>query len=77
MATDPAVTTSREAHTRSLVKAVSWRITGSIDTFILSWLITGDVKIAGTISAVEIVTKIGLFYAHERIWGKIRWGKKQ
>lgn len=65
----------REAHSRSLVKAVTWRITGSVDTFILSWIITGDVKIAGAISAVEVVTKIILFYLHERIWGKIKWGK--
>ena len=65
----------REAHTRSLVKAVSWRITGSIDTFILSWLITGNVKVAGTISAVEVLTKILLFYTHERIWARIRWGR--
>lgn len=77
MTAEPAVPTSREAHTRSLVKAVSWRITGSIDTFLLSWLVTGDVTVAGTISAIEVVTKIGLFYAHERIWGKIRWGRMQ
>ena len=64
-----------EAHRRSLVKAVSWRVTGSIDTFILSWIITGNPMIAGTISAVEVVTKIGLFYLHERAWAKISWGK--
>jgi uncharacterized membrane protein len=67
---------SGEAHRRSLAKAVSWRATGSIDTFILSWLITGNVKIAGSISAVEVVTKIMLFYFHERIWAWIPWGKR-
>ena len=75
MAPAPAEKHSRDAHSRSFAKAVSWRITGSIDTFILSWLITGDVKIAGTISAVEVLTKIILFYAHERVWAKVRWGK--
>jgi len=64
-----------DAHHRSLAKAVSWRITGSIDTFVLSFLITGSIKIAGSISAVEVITKIVLFYFHERIWGMIRWGK--
>lgn len=70
-------TTLNEAHRRSLAKAVSWRVTGTLDTFILSWVITGDVRIAGTISAVEVVTKIGLYYLHERVWAKIRWGKSQ
>lgn len=70
-----AINASRDAHSRSLVKAISWRITGSIDTFILSWIVTGNVKIAGTISAIEVVTKVGLFYVHERVWQKIRWGK--
>jgi len=64
----------KEAHRRSLAKAVSWRATGSIDTFILSFLITGSVKIAGSISAVELITKIALFYLHERIWAVVPWG---
>ena len=75
VAPTPADKQSRDAHSRSFAKAVSWRITGSIDTFILSWIITGDAKIAGAISAVEVVTKIILFYFHERIWAKIHWGK--
>ena len=75
MASSPAQRTGREAHYRSLVKAVSWRATGSIDTFLLSWLITGNVKVAGAISAVEVVTKVILFYVHERVWGLISWGR--
>jgi uncharacterized membrane protein len=67
---------ARDAHQRSLAKAVSWRVTGSIDTFVLSFLITGSLKIAGSISAVEVGTKIMLFYSHERIWGLVRWGKR-
>lgn len=65
----------REAHARSLVKAGSWRLTGSLDTFVLSWLITGSVKFAGGIAGVEIVTKIVLYYLHERAWGRIPWGR--
>jgi uncharacterized membrane protein len=64
-----------DARRRSLAKAVSWRVTGSIDTFILSFLITGSVKVAGSISIVEVVTKILLFYFHERVWAWIPWGK--
>lgn len=62
---------TRETHTRSFLKAVSWRVTGSIDTFILSWLITGNGKFAGTIASTEIVTKIVLYYLHERAWSGI------
>jgi uncharacterized membrane protein len=75
MTTNSEASTSLESHRRSLVKAVTWRVTGSIDTFLISWLVTGNPIIAGTISAIEIVTKVFLYYLHERVWGKIRWGK--
>ena len=64
-----------EAHTRSFLKAVSWRITGSVDTFVLSWLITGSAKFAGSIAATEVITKIVLYYFHERAWNVVPWGK--
>jgi uncharacterized membrane protein len=60
---------------RSLAKAVSWRVTGTIDTFIISWLITGQVLLASGIAFTEIMTKICLFWAHERVWNRIAWGK--
>lgn len=74
--TETPIILGKEAHRRSFVKAVSWRILGSIDTFLISWLVTGHPVIAATISAIEIITKIILYYFHERIWGKVRWGKK-
>jgi bifunctional enzyme CysN/CysC/sulfate adenylyltransferase subunit 1 len=64
-----------ESHGRSLAKAVSWRATGSIDTFIISWVITGNTTIAGSIAATEIVTKILLYYFHERVWALVPWGR--
>ena len=64
-----------EKHYRSLIKAFSWRLTGSIDTLIISFLITRQLKWAFTISGVELFTKIFLYYVHERIWHKITWGK--
>lgn len=69
-------TRSQEAHTRSLAKAVSWRATGSLDTFLLSWLITGSVKFAGGIAATELITKIVLYYLHERAWSLVPWGRR-
>ncbi len=65
----------QEAHWRSLVKSISWRITGTIDTLILSWVITGEFKFAISIASAEVITKIILFYFHERIWNKIKLGK--
>ncbi len=66
----------REAHGRSLAKAISWRVTGTIDTFIISFIVTGKATIAGSIAAVELLTKIGLYYFHERIWALIHWGHR-
>jgi uncharacterized membrane protein len=66
-----------DKHYRSLVKAVSWRLTGSVDTMIISYLITGQIRWALTISGVEFFTKIGLFYVHERIWEKLPFGRVQ
>jgi uncharacterized membrane protein len=65
-----------ETNSRSLAKAISWRITGTADTFIISWLITGHVALAGGIAVTELVTKVFLYWLHERIWNKFKWGKQ-
>jgi uncharacterized membrane protein len=64
-----------ETHARSLAKAVSWRATGSLDTFLVAFLITRNPKIAGSVALTEIVTKIAIYYCHERLWALIPWGK--
>ena len=64
----------REGRGRSVAKAVSWRIAASIDTFIISFFVTGKISIAGTIAGVEVVTKIVIYYLHERVWAAIAWG---
>ncbi len=64
----------QEAHSRSLSKAISWRILGSVDTFLLSWLFTGSPKAAGAIATTEVLTKMVLYYFHERAWSSIGWG---
>lgn len=63
-----------ETRKRSIVKAVSWRALGSIDTFILGWLFTGSAKAAGAIASTEILTKMVLYYLHERGWSLVNWG---
>ena len=65
-----------EKHHRSFIKAISWRITGSMDTIIVSWFITGRLGVALSIGGVEVFTKIILYYFHERIWDKIKFGRR-
>jgi uncharacterized membrane protein len=64
----------RERPIRSLAKAVSWRITGSLDTILLSWLFTQSVNTALAIGLTEVLTKTFLYYGHERIWSRLRLG---
>ncbi len=71
-----AVGAAREAHLRSFAKAVSWRFVGSMDTFILSFLVTGNAVWAVSIASAEAVTKILLYYLHERVWRMIAWGRE-
>ena len=63
----------KEKHSRSIAKAISWRMLGSIDTFLLSWLFTGNPAAAGAIASTEVVTKILLYYFHERLWSSFAW----
>ncbi|MGY8918463.1 MAG: DUF2061 domain-containing protein [Flavobacteriales bacterium] len=56
------------SYKRHVFKTITWRIVGTLDTFLLSWLITGNIKIGLTIGGVEIITKMILYYFHERLW---------
>jgi uncharacterized membrane protein len=64
-----------DTHARSLIKTVTWRITGSFATFLIAWLVGGNLAAAGTIAAVQLVANTMLYYVHERIWNRVRWGR--
>ena len=66
-----------ESKIRSILKAVSWRIFASIDTFLIAWLISGSVSTSSWIAGIEAFTKVFLYYFHERLWNKISWAKKK
>jgi uncharacterized membrane protein len=66
---------SGESPIRSLAKAISWRITGSLDTILLSWIFTQQLTIAIAIGTTEIATKIVLYYLHERVWSRVDFGQ--
>ena len=65
-----------DTHSRSFAKAISWRLTGTIDTMVISLIVTGSVKLAATIGLTEVVTKSLLYYLHERAWLKIPFGRR-
>lgn len=67
--------TSNEKIKRSLAKTISWRIVGTVDTVIISWLLTGALTLALSIGAIELVSKMILYFFHERAWNRIKWGK--
>jgi len=65
----------KEKRYRGIIKAISWRAIGTLDTFFISFIITGQFNLALSISLFEVFTKITLFYMHERVWNRIRIGR--
>lgn len=63
---------STETHRKSLLKAVSWRVLGTLDTFIISYFVTGSAKIGAGIASIEVLTKMVLYYFHERAWSRVK-----
>ena len=62
---------------RSLLKTISWRIVGTLDTMALGWLITGSPLVGLKIGALELITKFVLYYLHERVWLRSKYGIKK
>jgi uncharacterized membrane protein len=73
---DKTVTKRRslEKGYRSVVKTISWRALGTIDTIIISWIIIGNFRFAVSIGGVELFTKMFLYYFHERLWARSKFG---
>ena len=63
-----------DSHGRSIAKAISWRLLGTFDTFVITFLVTGSFGWAGSVAGVESISKLVLFYLHERAWSKLCWG---
>ena len=66
---------SEEKVKRSLAKTISWRIVGTLATILISWIITGTLALAFSIGVIELISKLVLYYYHERAWNRIKWGK--
>jgi uncharacterized membrane protein len=63
--------TPSDARSRSLSKAISWRVVGTLDTFLIGTVITQQVSVGAAIASIELVTKVVLYYIHERVWNKL------
>ncbi len=66
----------RDSGARSLVKTLSWRITGSGATFLVTYLISENLGMSGTIAIIQLVLNTLLYYIHERIWNRVVWGRR-
>jgi uncharacterized membrane protein len=62
-----------DSHGKSLAKSISWRIVGTLDTIVISWVLTGTLSLALSIGSIELFTKFFLYYAHERLWNLSKW----
>lgn len=60
---------------RSIAKTISWRVIGTMDTILISWIVTGALDLAFSIGAIELVSKMILYFFHERIWNTVKWGR--
>jgi uncharacterized membrane protein len=65
-----------ETTKRSIAKTISWRITGSGATFLVVWVILGDMIISGSIATIQLVMNTVLYYIHERLWNGVKWGRE-
>jgi len=63
-----------ESRKRHIAKTFSWRLIGTLDTMLLAWIISGNPLIGLKIGFAEVVTKMLLYYFHERVWYKINFG---
>ena len=59
---------------RSVDKTISWRTVGTLDTIIVSYFVTGNLVMAASIGSIEVITKMILYYFHERAWNRLKFG---
>lgn len=61
---------------RSLLKTLTWRITGSTSTFTIAFLVTGSVSMSSGIAVIQMVVNTFLYWFHERAWNRVKWGRE-
>ncbi len=66
-----------DSNTRSIAKAVSYRLLGSISTGLIVFVFSGDAKVSAGVGLLDVVTKLALYYLHERIWNYVPYGRSK
>ena len=66
-----------ETKKRSIVKSITFRTIATISTIIIIYLLTGSLELAGIVGVLDVVSKLIIYYFHERAWGKISWGTRE
>ena len=66
-----------DSHARSIAKALSWRFLATIITFCVAWFITGTLAGALAIGLADTLVKLGIYYAHERAWDRVPFGRRE
>ena len=59
---------------RTSIKTATWRVIASVDTMLLAWFFTGNIGTAISIGGLEVITKLILYFIHERVWSKLPFG---
>ena len=72
---EPVSTVPQENIKRSIVKTISWRVVGTLATVTISYVITGTLALAFSIGGIELISKMLLYFFHERAWNNLKWGK--
>ena len=64
-----------ETHVRSVAKAVSWRVVATLTTVLLVFVFTGNLLVSGGVGLTELLSKLLIYYVHERVWNAIGFGR--
>jgi len=67
----------KDAHHRSILKAISWRIIASLTTMLVVLALTRELYLAASAGVLDVILKLILYYFHERVWGRIGIGRKE
>lgn len=65
------------SYKRHVLKSITWRLVGTIDTILIGWIISGNPLIGLKIGSIEVITKMVLYFIHERVWYKTKFGIKK
>jgi len=66
-----------DSNARSVVKTITWRVTGSTAAIIIAYIVTGSITVSSTIGIAHLIVNTFLYWAHERVWSKVTWGNQE